>query len=750
MHKRKIITASTNLLLVSFLLSADAQAFVVKQIKFDGLVHISPEIAKEIIGIQPGSDVTEEKINDTIKALYRQRYFEDIWVEEKNGALIYHVKEKPVIAKVDLSGYGNQEKNEEMLKMAGVHKGDIYDDTKIRKVKQTISKKLESEGYFDSTVQIKNEAINKGALKTDIVVKKGENVHIKDIRFIGAKQYGYDDFKPYLANKKEQVLGWFFGRDDGKLKADQLKYDTLRIKEFYLKHGYLDVKVSKPFLKTNFDDYTATITYHIDEGPQYRVGDVDVEVDPDIVNVKKIRENLKLRKGKIFNVEKLRKDIAMIRKELSKKGYAFANIIPDIKQDRETKTATIRYIVQPKEKVYVSNIVIAGNSRTLDRVIRRELYLSEGEPFSQTDLQDSLNALRRTGYFNDVKIIPTPVDRDHVDLLVKVDEASTGSIMGGISYGSYDGFGINLGLSDRNFLGTGIETGVNLDTSEKTVRGSLNFYNPRLFDSEYSLGGNIYRRKFDYYDYNEDSFGGSLKVGKKIGRHYHASLTYLYADTKLSNVSDSLLNTIYYQEGRIVKSSLIPSITFDNTDDYYLPRSGMNITGSVEYAGVGGDAKFLRTSLSAKYYYGFEDLIDYDLIVRLKGKLSTIDDRGYLPLNEKLYLGGMGTVRGFKYGTLSPRNEIGALVGAKKMAAASLELSIPLVESVQMRILGFLDYGTTGDKTFNEIHRYSTGIGIEWAKSPLGVPLQISYAKALDAKPGDRTSKIEFSLGRRF
>ncbi len=750
MHKRKIITASTNLLLVSFLLSADAQAFVVKQIKFDGLVHISPEIAKEIIGIQPGSDVTEEKINDTIKALYRQRYFEDIWVEEKNGALIYHVKEKPVIAKVDLSGYGNQEKNEEMLKMAGVHKGDIYDDTKIRKVKQTISKKLESEGYFDSTVQIKNEAINKGALKTDIVVKKGENVHIKDIRFIGAKQYGYDDFKPYLANKKEQVLGWFFGRDDGKLKADQLKYDALRIKEFYLKHGYLDVKVSKPFLKTNFDDYTATITYHIDEGPQYRVGDVDVEVDPDIVNVKKIRENLKLRKGKIFNVEKLRKDIAMIRKELSKKGYAFANIIPDIKQDRETKTATIRYIVQPKEKVYVSNIVIAGNSRTLDRVIRRELYLSEGEPFSQTDLQDSLNALRRTGYFNDVKIIPTPVDRDHVDLLVKVDEASTGSIMGGISYGSYDGFGINLGLSDRNFLGTGIETGVNLDTSEKTVRGSLNFYNPRLFDSEYSLGGNIYRRKFDYYDYNEDSFGGSLKVGKKIGRHYHASLTYLYADTKLSNVSDSLLNTIYYQEGRIVKSSLIPSITFDNTDDYYLPRSGMNITGSVEYAGVGGDAKFLRTSLSAKYYYGFKDLIDYDLIVRLKGKLSTIDDRGYLPLNEKLYLGGMGTVRGFKYGTLSPRNEIGALVGAKKMAAASLELSIPLVESVQMRILGFLDYGTTGDKTFNEIHRYSTGIGIEWAKSPLGVPLQISYAKALDAKPGDRTSKIEFSLGRRF
>ncbi len=750
MDKTTLLKSSRNLLLASFLLSASAYALQVKKIEFDGLVHISPEIAKEIIGIQAGENVDEAKINESIKKLYRQRYFEDIWVEEKNGALIYHVKEKPVIARVDLRGYGNQEKNEEMLKTSGLSKGDIYDRTKIKKIKQKITSRLEAEGYFDSTVEVKNEPINKGALKTDIVVRKGENVHIKDIRFIGAKKYGYSDFKPYLANKKEQVLGWFFGRDDGKLKADQLEYDALRIKEFYLKYGYLDVRVTRPFLKTNFEDYTATLTYHIDEGPQYRVGKIDIKVNPDILDVKKVKEELKLRSGKVFNVEKLRKDIAKIKELLSDKGYAFAKVFPDVKQDRDRKIADVTYVVDPNQKVYVSEIVISGNSRTLDRVIRRELYLSEGEPFSQTDLRDSVNALRRTGYFNDVQIIPSPVDREHVNLLVKVDEASTGSIMGGISYGSYDGFGINLGLSDRNFLGTGIETGINLDTSEKTVRGSLNFYNPRLFDSEYSLGGNIYRRKFDYYDYNEDSLGGSLKIGKKIGRHYHASLTYLYEDTELSNVSDSLLNSIYYQEGRVVKSSLIPAITFDNTDDYYLPRSGMNITGSVEYAGVGGDAKFIRTSLSAKYYYGFEDLIDYDLIVRLKGKVSTITDKGYVPLNEKLYLGGMGTVRGFKYGTLAPRNEIGALVGANKLAAASLELSIPLVESVQMRILTFLDYGMTGNGSFNEIHRYSTGVGIEWAKSPLGVPLQISYAKALDAKPGDRTSKIEFSLGRRF
>ncbi len=750
MNLSTFLQISRNLLLVSVLTLHFSYAQEIKKIEFDGLVHISPEIAKEIIDIQPGSEIDPQKIDESIKALYKQQYFDDIWVEEKNGVLIYHLKEKPVIAKVDLKGYGSMDKNEELLKESGLRKGDSYDDTKIKKIKDKITKKLESEGYFDSTVDIKNETLNKNSIKTDIIVKKGENVYIKDIKFKGAKKFGYKDFKPYLANKKEQSFGWFFGRDDGKLKADQLAYDAMRIKEFYLKNGYLDVKVSKPFLKTNFDDYSATIVFNIDEGEQYKVGDVDIQMNSKILDPKELKEKLKLKKNKVFNVEKLRKDIAMIQKQLSNKGYAFAQVLPDVKQNRQDHVAFITYKIMPKDKVYVGNITISGNSRTLDRVIRRELYLVEGEPFSQIDLKDSIKALKRTGYFNDVQIIPTPVTRDKIDLLVKVNEASTGSIMGGLSYGSYDGFGINLGLSDRNFMGTGIQTGIDLDTSEKTVKGSLNFYNPRLFDSEYSLGGNIYKRKFDYYDYNENSFGGSLKIGKKLGRNYHASLTYLYEDTELSDVNESLLDTIYYQEGRIIKSSIIPSLTFDNTDDYYLPRSGMTVSGSVEYAGIGGDAKFIKTSVSAKYYYGLEDAIDYDLIIRLKVKASTIDDKGNIPLNEKLYLGGMGTVRGYKYGTLAPKNDAGALVGANKLAAASLEFSIPLIESVQMRILAFYDYGMTGNDSFDEIHRSSTGLGIEWAKSPLGVPLQISYAYALDAKDDDRTSKIEFSLGRRF
>ncbi len=750
MTQNKKLSLIGKTLLFSCILGASTlKAKTVEDIEFKGLVQISDTIAKDIIDIKKGDEIDHRIIDESIKKLYAQQYFKDIWVDENGGVLTYHFIEKPVIAKVDLSGF-SKEKNEETLKTAGIKKGDIYDETKLKTVKNNIQKDLESKGYFDSVVEIENQELNPGSIQTNIVVDKGENIYIDKINFYGATNYGYDDFKPYLANKKREVLGWFFGRDDGELKADQLKADAMRIKEFYLKNGYLDAIVSEPILRTNFDNYSASLTYQIDEGSQYKVGSVSVEIDKSIIDPKILEESFKLKSGRVFDVQNLRRDIGKIREIISNRGYAFSSVIPDVKQDRKNNIANITYIVKPNEKVYVNNITISGNSRTADRVIRRELYLSEGEAFNQNDLKDSMNALKRTGYFNDVQIIPKQTQKDKMDLLVNVNEASTGSIMGGLSYGSYDGFGVNAGISDRNFLGSGIEVGLDLDTSQKTLRGSLRFYNPRVFDSLYSLGGNVFRKDFDYYDYDEKSVGGNLKLGRKIGRNLHASLTYLYEDVELKNVSDSLKDSIYYKEGRVIKSALAPAISYDNTDDYYLPRSGINITAGFEYAGIGGDADFIRNSLSAKYYYGFRDLIDYDLIFRLKSRVSTIKDNGNLPLNEKLYLGGMGTVRGFKSGTLAPKDEKDSLVGAKKMAAASVELSFPLIESVQLRLLTFYDYGMTGDSKFDDIHRSSVGVGVEWAKSPLGVPLQLFYAHALDDKEGDRTSTIEFSLGRRF
>ncbi len=746
-NKERFLSVGGFLLIAS---TSFLTAQVISGVEFKGLVHISPQIAQEITGIKPGMDVDDKKIDQSVKKLYAQKYFDDIWVEENDGILTYHVKEKPIIAKIKMEGLG-EDGNKQVLESANLKKGESYDETRMNRLKKGLEKSLEAQGYYDSVIDIDNKNLNKNALETNIKVKKGENIIIKKVNLIGAKAYDYDDIKDVLVNRQAESLGWLFGRDDGKLKANQLKADRQRIREFYLQRGYLDVKVSDPILRANFSDYTATITYKIDEGKQYRVGNVDVYIERGNAEAEKaLKENLKLQTGKIFNVSKLKKDVAYIQDYMSDKGYAFAQVMPDVKQDRQKLTANVTYMVKPNKKIYVKNITISGNSRTMDRVIRRELYLSEGEPFTRKDMKDSIDALKRTGFFGDVKIIPRQVDTDDVDVLVKVKETSTGSIMGGISYGSYDGFGLNAGVSDKNFLGTGIEVGTNIDYTQKSLSGTLRFYNPRIYDSEYSLGGSVYRRKFDYYDYDEDTVGANLTLGKRIGRNTHISLGYIYESTELTNLSESLQDSPYYEEGKQIKSSLVPAISYDNTDDYYLPRRGVNLNLSMEYAGVGGDVKFTRYTFVGKAYKGLEDEIDYDLILRAKVKLSTITDRGDLPLNEKLYLGGYGSVRGFRSGTLSPKDSEGALIGAKKLASFTVEASIPLVKSMNLRFKTFYDYGMTGNSSFNEIHRSSVGAGLEWPKSPLGVPLEIYYSKPLDDKPGDSLKKWEFSLGSKF
>jgi len=744
-ENRLIRTGSLLLMATSSFLVAG----VVSDVRFEGLVHISPQIAQEIIDIRPGSDVNDEKINESIKKLFAQKYFDDIYVDESNGVLTYHVKEKPVLAKVVLEGLG-EDQNKEIIKSAGLKKGDSYDETKMKNLKKGLEGMLESQGYYDSVVEIDSEKINAEALSTKINVRKGENIYITKVNLIGIQAFDHDEISSVISNRERESFGWFMGRNDGKLKANELKMDQQRIREFYLSEGYLDVKVSNPVLRAHFDSYTAEITYKIFEGKQYKVGSVVVDLDDTMEGVAKLRDDIKLISGKVFNVNKLKQDVKSIQDFMSNQGYAFAQINPDIKQDREGMLANVTYRVKANSKVNVGSITISGNSRTVDRVIRRELYLSEGEAFSQKDLKDSIDALRRTGFFSDVKIVPRQVSRDLINLLVKVEETSTGSIMGGLSYGSYDGLGVNAGISDKNFLGTGIELGTTIDYSEKTLNGSIRFYNPRVNDSEYSLGGNIFARKFDYYDYDEDTKGATLTVGKRVGRNTHMSLGYVYENTNLTNLSDSLKSSIYYQEGKSVKSALVPAISYNNTDDFYLPRRGVMLNLSVEYAGVGGDEKFTRYSFSGRYFHGFEDQFDYDLIARARVKVSYIDDRGNLPINEKLYLGGFSTVRGFKSGTLSPVDSTGSLTGAKNLAAASLELSIPLVESMGLRFKAFADYGMTGEDKFNEITRKSVGAGLEWPKSPLGVPLEIYYAKAIDAKEDDRTTKWEFNLGSKF
>ncbi|MDR1007595.1 MAG: outer membrane protein assembly factor BamA [Campylobacteraceae bacterium] len=723
----------------------------INDIKFEGLLYLSPETAIEMTGLKVGQQIDIDTIDNAVKTLFRQQYFEDIWIEDDDdGVLTIHLKEKPIIAKVDIEGIGDSDK-ESINSFSNVKKGEIYDFGKIEFAKEQIKKFYELKGFFDTVVDVETNRFNEQSIEVKFKINRGENIIIKSVDIYGANKLDYSDFEPSIANKEREFMGWMWGRNDGKVNLFELEQDASKIRDIYYKYGYLDANVSAPYLRVSFDNYNAKLEYKIDEGEKYKVGNTTIVIPDGFIDIEKVQKGFALQSRDIFDIVKLRKDTKKLEDMIADQGYAYVKVYPDINKDTQNNIVNIIYTVTPADRVYIRDVRIMGNSVTIDRVVRRDVFLAPRDLYNRTDLKDSRDALRRTGYFEDVTIKEERVSKDEVDLVVEVKERQTGMIGGGIGYGSSDGFLINAYVSENNLLGSGVSTSVNVERSDRELSGSVSMANPRIFDSVYSLGGSVYRKDYDYYDYDELTSGFYVSLGRKLGRYVSTFIRYTYETSELSDISAALQRDIDKDTSgylaKALKSSVMPSISFNNTDDYYLPRRGIAASTSFEFAGLGGDQEFLKSITKFSAFYGLEDSIGYDLILRYKAQFGWIEEGGYLPYNEKLYLGGIGSLRGFESSSVSPRNADGALTGGKISFLNTMEISFPMVERIKMRGALFVDYGMIGDKSLDE-KRASAGAALEWI-SPMG-PIQFIFAKPLKKEDGDRISSFEFTMGRTF
>ena len=734
-----------------------ACATQIKSIKFEGLRHLSPQVAQQISGLKVGDQITGENTNAAISNLFAQGYFSDVYISEQGGDVTINVTEKPTIAKVEIKNVVTNDRDK-INELIGLRPGQVYDEVAVKKAETRIKQYYEVKGFFDTVVEFYPKPINddKSVILLTIEVNRGENIIIDKVNLVGADKLDYGDIEPSVANKEREILGWMWGFNDGKVKTAELPNDANRIQEEYYKKGYLDAQVSEPLLNADMNNYTADLTYYISEGERYKVSSVDIEYPSYIVLDKaEVIDDFKLEKGDTMNSAWLRRDMEKLETLVADQGYAYVRVVPKTKQNKEERTVDITYEVIPEDKVYIRNVTISGNDKTEDKVIRREMYLTEGNLYSKTDYNDSLSSLKRTGYFDEVEIKENRVSNDKIDLEVVVKEAPTGSITGGIGYGSDDGLLLSGGISDRNVFGTGLHGAFSVEKSDDALSGRISLTNPRVFDSEYSLGGAIFANDYDWNDYDEKSYGFSITGGRKLGRYTDASLTYYFEKSEIKG-----LNQYYaaagYQDGKNLKSSIIPAITFNNTDDYYLPRSGVIASTSLEYAGLGGDIEYTKARGSFNYYFGLRDYIDYDIIFRYKAAAGYIWETGKkIPINEKLFLGGMKNVRGYDSRSI-PKKQICLAAnncryietGGMQSFNNSFELSFPVIDRLKMRLVTFFDYGMIGDNSWNEEERYSTGAGIEWM-TPMG-PLQLYFVRPLNKKPHDDTNSFEFSIGARF
>lgn len=693
------------------------------------------------------------------------------------------------ISNVEIIGYGNEEETKKLQDMIGVKRGDLYEESTISKAKEIILAKLSAEGVQNTTVTVTNTKVGTSGMSVIFDVKKGEKVKIQRQVFNGAKALSHDELEKNLANKEEDFLGWLPLRNDGVAHPDQLEADAFRVKDAYMKHGYLDAQVSRPTMKTDSSN-NAEIEYNIKEGNRYKNGNISVEQSVEELNTKKLEDGLKLKKGKYFNIDIMRNDIKFLQEQVGNLGYAMAKIEPKVSKNDASQIIDLSYVITAGEKVKINDVLISGNESTQDKVVRRYIYLAPGDTFSVTDLKDSKNALGRTGYFESAEIIPQPNGADKIDLLVKVKEAPTGSIAIGGGYGSDQGAMLNGSLSDRNLLGTGIDASISADVSKISTNVALGITNPRLWDSEYSLALDLFKKQYEYDDYTLDQTGASLTLGRQFMRHYYAYAGLGYADNQSTISSNSVFatsNPLLYSD-KYSKISGLAGIKFDNTDDFYVPRDGFIASAGVELAQLGGtinadqiDAGYTDYGDLAKFnakfgaYYGLNDLINYDLILRYKARYSKIvsgSGNGYIPVSERLFMGGNGSVRGFDAYSISPQRTIDipavpatsttpeipastttGNIGGTQTFSNSIEASIPISEEAKIRLALFADYGTISTDNYYgtaypSMSRQSVGATIEWF-SPFG-PVNFIFAKAINPEPLDKTATFEFSMGTKF
>ena len=728
------------------------------------MVQLSESVALRMLPFEVGDKLEEKKVNTAIKKYFEQGYFNDIWVEFEEGVLTFYFKEKAVISKVELKGW--KESDDDVHNdVIQIKKGTLYDEKKLEAAKKRIIEAISKDGKIDTVVEIKKEYLENGSVMVTFVVNEGEEIIIDKLEYSGVYGVESDDFDEVIANKEHEFMGWFWGRNDGKMSLKDLEYDNLRIRDLYMQHGYLDAKVDEPFVRVNFDNYAANMSYQVEEGEPYTVSKITVYQTKKVIEDEKIYEQISLDVNETFNIKTFREDSEKIKTLIADLSYAYVQVVPDLKKNKEDHTVEVVFKVTPGDKVKIRNVFISGNSRTLDRIVRREIFLGPGDMYSLTDLSDSRNALGRLGFFDANTIEEKRIDNQNMDLVVKVKEAPTGNIQLGGGYGSFGGILLSVAVNDRNVFGSGINVGVRLERSQRTENYSFNISNPRLNDSDFSGNFSVFHSAMDYFDYSVASDGLSLGVGHRFSRYISGYLGYGYSansyDFSQLNQANNFVaaNQFFFQD--FTKSGVTVSVSWDNTDDFFLPRKGFVLSQSFEKAGVGADANYLKSRTNYNKYYGLEEWIGFDTIFRYKSRFFNVIDNGNIPIAEKFFMGGIGSVRGYEAFSLAPDyidpstglpsiNSIGrnAKAGGKMTFSHSAELSFPLVPKAKMRLVSFVDWGFIGDRSLNEISRGGYGFGLEWF-SPVG-PIQLMFANPLNRQNGDRTAAFEFTMGQRF
>ena len=730
---------------------------VIQQIEIRGTRGIEEETIRSYIHSQVGQELNREQVSKDIQAIFASGFVTEVRVESEAVAggvrLSYEITEKPLIQEVKFEG-NTQIKKDDLQGYVSLKAHSIYDAAKVQEAKARIEEEYTKKGFFLTEVVPEAKEVEPGQVELIFHIREYKKPLVKKIELFG--NHKLSDRELHRAMQGTKQTGVF----TRKAYNREEMFRSLYFLDYYYKdHGFLDLRMTEPERLLSPDLRHVYLGIGLEEGVQYRVGVIQVTgdlLDPE----EKLKKNFALKEGQVFRQSQLQADVQFLTDRYGEEGYALADI--DYKLDRhpETQIVDVTYDIHKGKKVYFERIEISGNSKTHDKVIRRELTISETQLFSSKELRHSQARVQRLGFFGQVEFVTKPGsadDRVNVDIVVK--ERPAGAISAGAGYSTTENIFFSAQYQQQNFLGRGQSLTAQTQISHLAQNYFLRFDDRNFLDSPWGFGINLFSTQQRYLDFTQARRCGSVTVGRPIPHteHLRASLSYALVQSNLQSFASA--NTIYRQQpANLLIGSLTSGLEWNALDNYLDPTKGALLSGSVQTAGYnifGGTHDFIKTMLEAQYYQPIPKSRGTYLSGRLLFGFLNYNHGADLLITERFFLGGIHNLRGYDYGAVGPQfledSGLKTPIGGNKEVVFNLDYVIPISKSMGLKFVTFFDAGNAFNDNeaidFTNL-RQDWGFGLRWI-SPMG-PLRFELGFPIQRRPNERSEVFNFAIGTNF
>jgi outer membrane protein insertion porin family len=750
-------------------------AQTVQRIVVEGNRRVEPETVLAYMQIRPGDPFDPARIDASLKALFQTGLFSDVQILRRGNTLVVRVQENPLINRVNFEG-NSEISDKDLAKEVQLRERMMLTRAKVQADVERIKMVYRRAGHYGVRVEPKIIRLSQNRVNLVYEIDEGKVTKVKAIRFVGNKAFSDSKLRDVITTS--ETAWWKFFSTTDRYDPDRLAYDKELLRRFYLKHGFADVEIVSADAELAPDGESFYITFVINEGPQYKIRDVQVNAGDTDLDPEQLKKLVETRPGEIYDASKVDKSIEKITVEAGKRGFAFAQVQPRIERDPEARELTVAYDIQEGPRVYIERIDIVGNTRTLDEVIRRELKLAEGDAYNRILVDRARRRLTALDYFSKVEIQEVPGSApDRVILIIRVEEKSTGSLRFSIGYSTSEGAIGSIDYAERNLLGTGRQLNLKTSLSFKRQSVDFGFTEPYFLGYNMTAGIDLFGSRTDFKDesnYRTNQVGFGLRLGfplddyQKIYSRY--SFTYRDTDIRGAAAADANSNgiidvcdpasveyspSICDQRGTDYISLLGLTYVYDNLDNPLNPTSGFRGQLAVDVAGLGGSVHYVKTEAAAYY---FLPLFYEGVTLKLKATAGHIEgwSGDEVKVSDRFYKGG-ASFRGFEVAGVGPRDTTPSAnaVGGKSYAIGTVEVLFPLglPEALGLSASVFTDFGTVFDAPGPNVRddaklRASVGAGLIW-KSPFG-PLRLDVAYAFAKASYDKTQLVQFGVGTKF